>query len=245
MTSTTKGTLERVDLRRMSISLCVLLLTIPGCGGDDGAVDSVDAAGDTRTDTTTSDGALPETDDESEAPAADRSGDGTSSRGLPPGGTGTVVVDGETFDTHWVGNCEIDEMFDPHPEDLDLTASLDGGLQALFLEISNQELMLGGDEPYAYVQVRPGLQIRDDSGSIVNYEAVYVTGPNGEWYEDADGALAFTFAQGREPEADPLDSPPLALEGDRATGSFALDGPGEPIEVSYDLNFVDPVDCSL
>ena len=243
MTSTATGRLELSNLRRMAISLCVLSFAIAGCGGEDGAADPAEPTGDARTDTT-SEGAFTQADDESQAPDADRSGDGPPN-GLPPGGTGTVVVDGETIEARWVGNCEIDEMFDPHPEDLDLTASLDGGLQALFLEVSNQELMFGGDEPYAYVQVRPGLQIRDDSGSMVNYESVYVTGPEGEWYEDTDGVLAFTFAQGGEPESDPLDSPPLVLEDGRATGSFALDGSGEPVEVSYDLNFIDPVDCSL
>lgn len=156
-----------------------------------------------------------------------------------------MTIDGETIESDWVGNCEIDETFDPQPGDLDLTASLDGDLQALFLEISNQELMMGSAERYAYMQFRPGLQIRDDSGNIVNYETLYVTGPDGEWYEDTDGALAFTLARGEEPEVDPLDRPPLALEEGRATRSFTLKGAGEPIDVAYDLAFLDPVDCSL
>jgi hypothetical protein len=237
-------TVGRVDVRRLAITLCVLLLAIAACGDEGGTADTTELAGDAGT-ATTANGSSADTGVEAEATDPESSDDGAANRGLPPGGTGTVTIDGETIESEWVGNCEIDETFDPRPGDLDLTASLGGGLQAFFLEISNQELMMGGDEPYTYLQFRPGLQIRDDSGSIVNYEALYVTGPEGEWYEDADGALAFMFAQGGEPETDPLAGPPLILEEGRATGSFALDGAGTPIEVSYDLTFVDPVDCSL
>lgn len=234
-------TVERSDVRRLAITLSVLLVAVAACGGGDGASDPSGTVGAGAAETT----AVAGSGGEAEAPDPEPSDRGDANRGLPPGGTGTVTIDGEAIESQWVGNCEIDEMFDPQPGDLDLTASLGGGLQALFLEISNRELMMGGDEPYAYVQFRPGLQIRDDSGDIANYETVYVTGPEGEWYEDTDGALAFTFAQGREPEVDPLDAPPLALEDGRATGSFTLEGSGGPIDVSYDLDFVDPVDCSL
>lgn len=236
-------------MRRMLMMLCALTMVTTACGSGDET-----AATDATTATDTTAGGSVDTDQpavttheagsDNDDDAGSNDG-GNGARGLPPGGTGTVTINGEVIDSEWVGNCEIDEMFDPQPGDLDLTASLGGGLDALFLEIGTLSIAMGA-EPYEYLQFRPSLQLRDESGSYSSAETIFVTGPEGEWYEDGDGLVAFTLARDAEPEKEPIPEPPLVLEDGRARGAFTMESEGgDPIDVSFDLEYVDAVDCSL
>lgn len=172
--------------------------------------------------------------------------------GFPPGGVGTVVIDGQTFDSPWVGNCEIDELFNPSPDDLDLSASLGsfGGIDAFFLEVSYREAAPGAAEGnYIYTQFRPELQMQDDSGNYALFASSgsYVTGPDGAWYldenENLPAAIAFDIPTHNEV---PSIEPPVVTDGDRISGMVSLEGDSGSVDVSFDLTFItDPIDCSL
>ena len=229
---------------RMITAVCLLALVLAACGGADSGDTATSSPGATTPQETTNNGATDTTEPTKDEEPEDQGSQSGSSSGLPPGGTGTVTIGGETIESTWVGNCMIDEQFDPQPGDLDLTASL-GGIEALFLEISNMSLALGGD-PVEFLQVRASMQLRSDSGEMALYDdVVYVQAPDGSWYEDADGAAGFTIARGETPEGDPVTPAPLVLDGDRATGTVMLDDGSGPVEVAYDLTVAEPVDCSL
>lgn len=232
-------------MRRTLTTLCVLALVLAACGGDDGATDPDSALEGDDSGAAVENGSGEDDTNDTETPDTQPSDDGGSAQGLPPGGSGTVTIDGETLEPEWVGNCLIDETFDPQPGDLDLTASF-GGLDALFLEISNDEVTeFMGPVPFEYVRLGAELQLRTESGDYASHEQAFVTGPDGNWYA-ADGPETIAaLGGGNEPEGGPLDTPPLVLEDGRVSGSFTLEGNGEPIEVSYDLTYKDPVDCSL
>lgn len=224
-------------MRKTLVLACALVLLLAACGGSDSTTD-------TTIGSSSDDSGSPDTEASETTVAPDEadSDNGDSSGGLPSGGTGTVTVDGETIESDWVGNCIIDEQFDPHPDDLDLTASLGGGLNALFLEISNQSLAMGAD-PFEYVQLRASMQLRDDSDQIASYDdVVFIGTPDGTWYEDADGAAVFTLARGEQPENAPLAVAPMVLSGSNVTGEVTF---GDGTVVSFDLDFVEAVDCSL
>lgn len=185
------------------------------------------------------------TDDGSQSGSNDNS---DAAQGLPPGGSGTVTLNGETIEPAWVGNCQIDEQFDPQPGDMDINVSLDGGLEALFLEISMSDVMgVPADASYTYTLFRPELQLRSESGNFVNYEPIgrFVTGPDGTWYLDEVGNVPMALAVEVEHEGVVLEEPPLVIDGDNLTGAVTFEGDDGPIEVAFDLTITDPVDCSL
>lgn len=224
---------------RLLTTLAVLALLLAACGGTADSETGADSTGGESSQSTPADDepATPST----QAPSEGGSDGGSASSGLPPGGTGTVTVDGETIESEWVGNCMIDEQFDPQPGDLDLTAGL-GGIQALFLEISNQQLAMGA-EPFEYTQLRASMQLRDDSGQMATFEdLIFVGTQEGTWYEDADSAAAVMLARGEEPDKAPLDEAPMVLSGNNITGTVTFE---EGAVVSFDLDFIEPVDCSL
>lgn len=174
-------------------------------------------------------------------------GGSSGPRGLP-GGSGTVTINGESIEPAWVGNCIIDERFSPQPGDLDLTVSLDGGLDALFLRVSMRDVIgLPSDaNAYTYTQFSPELQLRSESGSIGSYDAgPFVNGPDGTWYLDEIGNVPMLLALGRPYEGIVLDPPPLVIDGDNVSGAVAFEGEEGPIDVAFDLTIADPVDCSL
>lgn len=227
-------------MRTTITAVCLLALVLAACGG----ADSDSSAADSPADTAATDSETPEATEPSGGDEEEPSDDSGSS-GLPPGGTGTVTVAGETIEASTVLNCTIDPQFDPQPGDLDLTAALGQGIDALFLELSNIDLPMGPDS-VPYVQVRASMQLTDSSGVRQLYEdVVYAQGADGSWYEDADGTVGFTIARGEMPEATPLGFTPWQLDGDQASGNVMLDAGSGPVEVTYDLEVADPVDCSL
>lgn len=172
--------------------------------------------------------------------------DGPSIGGLPPGGTGTITIDGETIDSPWVGNCQIDEQFDPSPGDLDISAGLGDGIEALFLEINQRETVgVPPDAAYDYLQFRPELQLRGETGSYESFDAgPFVTGPDGTWYLDDIGNVPMLLASELEHDGVPLDVAPVDIDGDQVSGRVTFAGADGPVEVSYDLTITEPVDCS-
>ena len=227
-------------MRRTIMAFCVLALVLAACGGADSDSPSTDAPAETGA----SDSETPDPTEPSDG-GDDESPEDSGSSGLPSGGTGTVTVASETIESSTVLNCIIDPQFDPQPGDLDLTATLGQGIDALFLEFATVDLPMGPDSvPYA--QIRASMQLTDSSGTRQLYEdVVYVQGEDGSWYEDADGAAGFTIARGDTPETAPVDFSAWQLDGDQASGTVILDAGSGPVEVTYDLEVADPVDCSL
>ncbi len=226
-------------MRRTITAVCMLALVLAACGGGDS--DSPATSG--PADTAATDSGTPDTTNPSGGGEVDPPDDAPS--GLPEGGTGTVTVGGETIESSTVLNCLIDPQFDPLPGDLDLTAALGQGLDALFVQIANIDLPLGPDAA-PYLQVIASMQLTDSSGNRQLYDdVVYAQGADGSWYVDEDGALGFTIARGDTPDATPLDFVPWELDGNQATGTVMLDAGSGPVEVTFDLEVVDPVDCSL
>lgn len=224
-------------MRKWLGALVALVLVVAACGGDSGGSDDGEPAG-------TSDASTTDETPQTQPPDTEGSDDPGSAGGLPPGGTGTVTIDGETIDAEWVGNCMIDEQFDPHPDDLDLTASLGSGIDALFVRVSYQEApagLMGG--------FNAEIQRRGDDGEFDFYEMTndYLLAPDGNWYQDDDGALMVQLLTGRDLEAEPLAEAPISIEGDRLTGTvaMAMEGSTEAIDVSFDLEVAEAVDCSL
>lgn len=229
--------------RRILIALCITALIVGACGSE-GESPEAEPDSDTSATPTTQ-----EAGNEQEGGGQTDSQDNSDSGGgLPPSGSGTVTLDGETFEPAWVGNCQIDEQFDPQPGDLDVNVSLYGGLEALFLEISMSDVMgVPSEDSYTYTLFRPELQLRSESGSFVSYEPEgrFVTGPDGTWYLDEVGNVPMALAVDVEHEGVMLDEPPLVIDGDNVTGSVTFEGADGPVEVSFDLTLTDPVDCSL
>ncbi len=223
-----------------------LALVASACAGDGGSVVQPESAPATSAGSeTTVVAASPDTT----GGAADSPDEQGAPAGFPPGGDGTVVVDGETFEAEWVGNCKIDEVFNPHPDDLDLSASL-GGLDVLFLEISFRDVAgVPPENSYLYTQFRPELQMLADSGNYESSGGDYVTDPDGAWYVDDIGNLPMWLALGSagpDDDVDPLSEAPMVIEGDRIRGAVTLEGASGPIDVSFELTFLtDAIDCSL
>lgn len=220
--------------KQLAMALVLALVTV-ACGsedsGDPGEATDVTSVAERSTESTAESSSEPD----SQEPSAPQ--------GLPPGGTGRVTVDGTAIDSEWVGNCLIDEMFDPHPDDLDLTAGLGSGIDALFVEIFNEEVGSG-----LMTSFNVELQRRGDDG-YVNYEMVtdYVKAPDGNWYQDEDGALSMQLMTGRDIESEPLSEPPITIADRRVTGGVTLqdDSGSEMLDVTFDLGIVEAVDCSL
>ncbi|MGD2061527.1 MAG: hypothetical protein PVF87_11710, partial [Acidimicrobiia bacterium] len=127
---------------RFLVTFCVLALLISACGSE-GESEEPDTGSDNPPTTSTPNAADEDTTTDGQTGDEDSGAqdDTTGAQGLPPGGTGTVTLDGEKIEPAWVGSCLIDEQFDPQPGDLDVNVSLDGGLEALFLEVSMNETM--------------------------------------------------------------------------------------------------------
>ena len=227
-------------MKRVLLFLCVIALIVTACGGDSGGDEpsAVTEAVDSQTDDTDA----PETGTETEdTESNDGSSDEGSATGLPPGGSGTVTIDGETIEAQWVGNCIIDEQFDPHPDDLDVVAALDGGLNALFIEVGYEELADG-----LLMRFIPELQRRSDDGSYASYEAEgqYMLAPDGNWYLDTEGGLYVALFSGQPHESEPV-AAPVTVSAGNISGSLPLTSGGETVDVSFDLEIVEAVDCSL
>jgi hypothetical protein len=231
---------------RALTALCVLALLISACGSDGGSAEPTGdldnssantTAGSADTDTPSDEGGQSGSEDDSD-----------TAGGLPSGGSGTVILDGETIEPAWVGNCQIDEQFDPQPGDLDVDVSLDGGLEALFLGVSVRETRgVPAESSYTYTQFRPELQLRSESGSFVSYEPTgsFVTGPDGTWYLDEVGNVPMALAMDIEHQGVALDQPPIVIDGNNLSGAVTFEGSDGPVEVTFDLTITEAVDCSL
>ena len=231
--------------------VCMMALIAGACGSEGGSTEPDTESNNSPTTVSTnspSTSASADTGSAGDEGGQAESNDPGSAAGLPPGGTGTVTIDGETIEPAWVGNCAIDEQFDPQPGDLDVSVSLDGGLEALFLEVYMiEEMGVTPEDSYISTNFRPELQLRSESGSYVSYEppGYLVTGPDGTWYLDEIGNVSMALARGTEHGGVVLSEPPIVIDGDRLTGAVALEGDDGPIQVTFDLTITAPVDCSL
>lgn len=231
--------------RRVLTTLCIALL-ISACGSNGGSTEPEADLDNPPTTANPDAGDQGDPADEGGPSGSKDNSDGAG--GLPRGGTGTVTLDGETIEPAWVGNCQIDEQFDPQPGDLDVNVSLDGGLEALFLEVSTRDTVgVPEESSYTYTQFGPELQLRSESGSFVSYEPAgsFVTGPDGTWYLDKVGNVPMALAVDIEHQGEALDEPPIVINGDSLTGAVTFDGTDGPIEVTFDLTIAESVDCSL
>lgn len=227
-------------MRRVTPVLCALALLLAACGGGESTATT---AGADEPQENEQSGTQPATDTtDAQSSDSDSSGGGTS--GFPPGGTGTVTIDGETIESDWVGNCLIDETFDPHPDDLDLSAGLGSGIDALFLEIYSQDVEAG-----VMTQFHAEIQRQNADGEYDFYEMTssYLLAPDGNWYQDDDGALSMQLLTGQDIEVEPMAEGPIVIESDRVSGTVPMqvEGQSEAVDVSFDLNYIDAVDCSL
>jgi hypothetical protein len=221
-------------MKRLFVVLLAISLVLAACGGE--TSDPQDGnSGDTQQPADDVDSGGTEATD---PPQSDDSGGGG---GLPPGGTGTVTVDGEEIQVDWVGNCLIDEQFNPHPDDLDLTAALGNGIEALFIRVSHEDLTDG-----QLTRLDADMQRQNDGGNYVSYDAdQYMMAPDGTWYQDTEGGLYIALFTGQPHENEPLESAPLTINGDNVSGSVTLYLGSTPIEVAFDLDIAEAVDCSL
>ena len=226
-------------MRRVVPVVCALALLLAACGGDGDSTAST-AASDASQEGGSSDTQPSPDPTEATGGDSDSSGGGDTS-GLPPGGTGMVTIDGETIESQWVGNCIIDEVFDPHPDDLDLVAALGRGSSALFLEVRFEELSDG-----MLMRFIPELQVLNDDGSYSSYapEGQYMLAPDGNWYQDADGGLYIALFSG-QPHENPAVDAPVVVEAGSITGSLPMISDSGTADVAFDLTYVDAIDCSL
>jgi hypothetical protein len=217
--------------------LCALALVVAACGGDGGGESSGDtSASGTDTEQTTA----PEAQSDATQPDADEPSNQGGAEGLPPGGTGSVTIDGEPVEVRWVGNCIIDERFNPHPDDLDLVVALDGGLNALFIEIGFEDLSDG-----LLMRFRPELQRQSADGySNFEPEGEYMLAPDGTWYQDTEGSLYVALFSGQPHDNEVVDAP-VVVDGNTISGSLLMMSSTGSVDVSFDLKIVEPVDCSL
>ncbi|HSM43746.1 MAG TPA: hypothetical protein VK969_01880 [Acidimicrobiia bacterium] len=162
--------------------------------------------------------------------------------GLPAaGGAGSFTVDGESFDNVDVYSCEPFSFgSDPDPRDLSLLAYL-GGMDGLQVEVSHSTSfdMSDGTE---FDQINLSVfHSRQGEAGLEQFEGSAASAADGSWFTlDPE-----TFEQV------PFDENPVAIDGDRITGSLAgldqtwPDEGAATVDVTWDLEIPTEVveDC--
>lgn len=234
---------------RTSIAaLAVLALVMAGCGGeaqsDDAAADTQPAGADSPEDTSVTQ-AEPITTQAGSAPAEESAAEEQGDEGQDTSrlsGEGTFSVNGEESDTEWVVRCAPSDDFGGNPDERDLQLiaySSDGGF--LTVDVGVEDLEGMGENDYTYNT------FGFDWGQSVVEEEIhgFTTSPDGDWYFGADPIQLARDVQ----TIDPLDPPPITLEGDRISGSVDISAidPDQPdgATIAFDLSIPpETFDCS-
>ncbi|HEX9855445.1 MAG TPA: hypothetical protein VGC47_09035 [Acidimicrobiia bacterium] len=163
--------------------------------------------------------------------------------GFPAGGSGTFVVDGDTFEGVPVGRCEPFSFGGPpHEDDLSLFA-LVGSMEGLNVDLSNDEgFAASGDGMINYEKQTVTVDYsRSGEGDVEQFSALAANDQDGAWYLGGAPNPGETKT--------PMDSVPFAREGDRISGTLILEqdwpeGATGTVEVSYDLEVPSEIiDC--
>jgi hypothetical protein len=231
---------------RVVVMFSVMALLTAACGGGDGAGGTTSPANQSET----SDEAVSTTSapgGRSEEPAGDSGdqGDSEPSGAFPAGGSGSFVVDGETFDGVPVARCEPFSVGEePNEDDLSLIALI-GGMDGLQVELSNRDGFAAGDnEMINYLQQSVEVDYsRSGDAGVEQFSAFASTDQDGNWY------LGGAPSPGQTLEA--MESAPFNRDGDHVNGAMSLDqdwpdGATGTVNVTFDLEVPsDVVDCSL
>jgi hypothetical protein len=216
-------------MRKMLVILGLLALIATACGGE--AADPAPAEDTGATATTTND---------TEAPPTETKEEGNSAQNQPTASpaSGSVVVDGETFDVMETYRCEPYDGpgADPQPDDLDLVAfAADSNYLSLTLGHDEAVNMSNGERyPREIFDLR--LDVVTDEGQV-EYELVASNDSDGNWLVS-------------DLEETSLDGAPFNIEGDHISGGMTLveTYPNEgdsTVNVSFELEIPGDIqDCS-
>jgi hypothetical protein len=215
--------------RPVLAATALLALTAAGCGGGS-EVPTAGGAGSTAS--SGSPGGAG-----SRAPEQTK-GTSAVSQAPPAGGSGTIVLNGETHAVDQVIRCVVEA--DLKEGSLDLTA-LSGGsdLQLLIrVEFTEQLVAVEGD---------------DMEPKVLQAQSLTLQGPaaNGLWHSGAaEAVVPPNFSPvWRDDNAEQIDRPPLTIAGDHMSGAVTLgDATGGPgfADLSFEITIPpQAVNCSL
>jgi hypothetical protein len=235
---------------RIAVMVAVLALVAAACGDDGGAGDIED--GGSRTTPAPADAGSDQGDDGGGDDRGDGAGgddgggdDGGADPGIgfQAGGSGTFVVDGDTFEGVPVGRCDPFSFGGPpHEDDLSLFA-LVASMEGLNVDFGIDEgFAASGDEMINYEKqtVEVGYSRSGEEGAE-QFSALAANDQDGAWYLGGAPSPGETKT--------PMDSVPFTREGDRISGSLILEqewpeGATGTVEVSYDLEVPSEIiDC--
>lgn len=216
-------------MRERFVILASMALLAAACGGGGADPASAEETGSTAVAANDTEATQAETQDE---------GSGGQEQPTAAAASGTVVVDGETFDVMEMYRCEPYDGpgADPQPDDLDLVAfAADSNYLSLTLGHDQAVNMSNGEQyPREVFDLRLDVVTADGQ---VEYELVASNDSDGNWLvSDLDGT--------------PLDGAPFDIEGDHISGGMTLvetypDEGDSTVNVTFDLEIPgDIIDCS-
>jgi hypothetical protein len=211
--------------RRTSVAMLVAIMMLVAACSSDGSGTGADPA-----DAQQSTG--------STAPTSDTqpSDQGGNTQGLPPGGDGQYVIDGETFDAT-VYRCEPFTAPGQQPDDRELSVlAFRGGSEGLEVEIGIGN-GIGSDGQQFDQQVLRLFHSKSGASGLEQFEGVAAPDQDGVWYP---GQIVF------EPDLEPLSGVPYTLEGNRLRGgpltleqTWPEEAEGTVVVQSWDLTVPD------
>ncbi|MGA7226859.1 MAG: hypothetical protein WBZ40_04035 [Acidimicrobiia bacterium] len=223
-------------MRRRFVILAIMAMLAAACGG--GSSDPT-SAGEPATTVGASATDTPQDDEQTAAEDGDPAAE-ESEPNAPVGSasSGTVVVDGDTFEVTEMYRCEpyADPGREADPDDLDLVAFA-ADSRYLSLTISNTEsvnMSTGETFPGQFYDLRLDVATADGQ---VEYELGATNDQDGNWTLGDDTGT-------------PLDSPPFTIDGNNISGGMTLveTYPNEGdtmVSVTYDLEIPNEIrDCS-
>jgi hypothetical protein len=223
---------EEAKVRRKVISVLIaLVLVVSACSSDSGSSDPdpVDA-GQQSTGST------------SPPPDASSGDQGGNNSGFPPGGDGTYVIDGESFDAT-VYRCEPFTAPGSQPDDRELSVlAFRGGSEGLEVEIGigTGFSTTGGNFERQILRV---FHSRSGDSGLEQFEGSASEDAEGAWFEGNE----FT-TEGLEP----LGAAPVTIDGSHVTGgpltleqTWPQSGTEVVVVESWDLTVPDEIfsDC--
>lgn len=215
-------------MRKTLVILGLMALTATACGG--GTADPA-PAGET--------GSTMAATDATQAPQAETKDEGNNNQDRPAAAvSGSVVVDGETFDVAEMYRCEPYDGPGAHPtpDDLDLVAFA-ANSNYLSLTLGHDEgVNMSNGERYPRQVFDLRLDVVTADGQV-EYEVVASNDSDENWLlSDVEGT--------------PLDSAPFTIDGDHISGGMTLveTYPNEgdsTVDVAFDLDIPGDIqDCS-